>query len=609
MKERMKKIRHYIRERMDRTPLWAEFTLFMALILILLTFVMSVSVYRREKARTTDAQLMAAQSLLNLKMANLEEYIDALSDFAILPVYDSELYTALLSGGEMSDRVLESIRSSVRTFFYTRDDLLSYHIYLLKQDIVVGRDYHKEGVRIDRAEDMKTSELYRACSESDKNYAILPSEHPDALFRFVHSIIRIRDKSIVALVEFEVDHSAIDYLSSQSAGEGEILSLYNTDGALLYTDAEGGLYDYMVSVPSRENVSRFLSVATDGRAVDREIDGTDYLLTVSPDSDHVLILSSLNPLSEILAQIRRDRGYAILIGLFFLLIAVIGAYLLIRYLSAPLSELVRIQESYGEGQTGNTDLGRSRESRELSRSFNEMTNRIETLLQENYAAELNERSARLAALEAQVNSHFLYNTLQAIGSQALLNDQTEIYRMLTSLASNLHYSIKGPNVATLRDELKYVDNYILLQKIRMEERLSVSREIDGTAMDFRLPKMCIQTLIENSILHGIDGDRTSISILLKIKVMPESIFIRVHDDGVGIPAEKLARLRSSFRSQTLQDANQGIGLANLYNRLLLLYGQEMNMIINSVVGEDSFTEVLLMLPGHIPYPDARDTDV
>ncbi len=625
---------------MDLVPLWAEFTLFMALILILLTFAMSFLVYSREQSRTVEARVMAAESLLNLKAANLEEYMASLSEFAIQPVYDSDCYAAMLSGRELSDRATESLRSTVRTWFYTRSDLLSYHIYLLNQNLAIGRDYGKEGVRVYRAEDMEQSSLYKACTDSRKNYAVLPSEHGDALFHFAHSIIRIQDRSVVGLVDFEVDRSGIEYLSTQPISPGEALNLYNSDGALLYTDAKGPLFERIEAYTPEENRAFFLSEAerradialpeqgrTEADIIHKEggemglgktfsngkdteyleIEGVKYLSVRTADSDKALYLSTMIPLSDILGQLRQTRRFSILIGLAFILAAVIGANLLIRYLSAPLTALVNLQESFGEGQISDTHFGRSREGAELSRSYNEMTRRIDRLLKENYAAALNEKNARLAALEAEINPHFLYNTLQAIGSEALLNDQTEIYRMLTSLASNLRYSIKAPNVVSLRDELKYTDDYVFLQKIRMGERLSVERETDEEALFARLPKLCIQPLVENSILHGIGGERDSISIVLSVQMDGGRILIRVRDDGIGIEEEELREIRNSFRSQTLNDANQSIGLANLYNRLTLLYGQEADMTIESRTGEGSYTEVKLVLQGQEGHGPADST--
>ena len=593
----MRRIKQAITEKMNRVPLWAEFTLFLAIIMILLTVVLSWSIYSREQKRTIDSQMTASRRLLNLKMTILDEYMEQLlSSYAILPVYDSSLYSTLLSTGELSDETIENIRSTVRTYYYSRSDLLSYHIYLLNHDLAVGRNYGQDGIRVYGIENMEDSELYKACASSRKNYAIFPSDNPNALFHFVHSIIRVQNRQIVALTDFEVDRSDIEYLSSQSISPGEVMNLYSMEGDLLYTDAKDELKESLTAYTSDENINSFFISTSDNKPLYCKIGGITYLLTMAKDSDGALVMTSLIPLSDILSQIKQTRLYAVMIGLIFLILAVAAAYILIRYLSAPLSALVKIQESFGEGMVSTASLGRSRESAELSRSFNNMTQRIDTLIKENYAAELNEKNARLATLEAQLNPHFLYNTLQAIGSEALLNDQTEIYNMIISLASNLRYSIKAPNVVSLKDELTYVDNYIKLQKIRMENRLTVEKDVDNATLSFMVPKICIQTLIENSIIHGIGGDRTSIHIKLTAFMRDNKTIIRVQDNGIGISPDELEKIRHSFHSQTLSDSNQSIGLANLYNRILLLYGDTADMQITSESGKESYTVVILTLP-------------
>ncbi len=596
MIKEVEKIKESIRSKMNEMPLWAEFTLFLAVILMLFTGVLSYYIYNREMHRNIDAELKANHSLLHLRMSNMEEYIESLAAFSIMPVYSSDFYAMLLSKEPLDSASIENIRTTVHSYFYTRSDVLSYHMYLLNQRLNIGQDSRAEIVRVNRAYGIPNMSCYKQCLDSPKNYALLPSPESQALLRFAHSIIRIEDKSIVAIVEFEVDESSIDYLTSQNLGPNEIISLYNGDGELLYTNASADMQEALQRYSAKDNISLFLSEATEDQAVYRRIGDEEYLLAKAADSDGELYMTSLVPVADVLSQVKQTRRFALMIGGIFLCFALLAAHMLIRYLSAPLASLAQYQKDFGEGRIVTTKLGRSRESAELSRSFNEMTGRINALVQKNYVAELNEKNAKLAALEAQVNPHFLYNTLQAIGTEALLNDETNIYRMLTALASNLRYSIKAENVVPLSDEMKYADNYIMLQKCRMGSRLNVDMIVEPKALEIPIPKISIQPLIENSILHGMEGDRDSIRILLTVRMSPEKLYIQVSDDGVGIPEEKVRMLKQSFKTQSLADKNQSIGLANLYNRLLLLYGDRVDLTIESKTGEKSYTVIELQVP-------------
>ena len=120
------KLKNFIRRKMDQMPLWAEFTLFLALIMILFTAVLSWFIYNREQNRIIDAQLKANHSLLDLRMSNMESYIDTLSAFSIMPVYSSDIYAMLVTSDALSDAAIENIRSNVRTYLYSRGTALRY---------------------------------------------------------------------------------------------------------------------------------------------------------------------------------------------------------------------------------------------------------------------------------------------------------------------------------------------------------------------------------------------------------------------------------------------------------------------------------------------------
>ena len=167
--------------------------------------------------------------------------------------------------------------------------------------------------------------------------------------------------------------------------------------------------------------------------------------------------------------------------------------------------------------------------------------------------------------------------------------------MLTSLASNLRYSINSSNTVKLRDELVYTDNYIMLQKLRLGERLEVVKDIDDAALDAEIPKVSIQALADNSITHGMSGDHTSIRISVSIKLLRERLMIRVWDNGCGIPSDRLSEINEKLGDETLS-SGENIGLANLYNRLKLIYADKADMTIDTAVGRDSFTEITITLP-------------
>ncbi len=170
-------------------------------------------------------------------------------------------------------------------------------------------------------------------------------------------------------------------------------------------------------------------------------------------------LLSLTPLSYIDSQIGQLQKSVLLSGIVVWLLTVVLIYMLLRLLTIPLRTLSAQMQKTGEGDfRSRVDVEGSIEIRKLSESFNSMVAHIDQLIRRTYVAELSEKDARLAALEAQLNPHFLYNTLQAISTEALVNDQPQIHRMITSLASNLRYTIKSDTLVPLKREMSYVND-------------------------------------------------------------------------------------------------------------------------------------------------------
>ncbi|MCI9066473.1 MAG: sensor histidine kinase [Lachnospiraceae bacterium] len=306
-------------------------------------------------------------------------------------------------------------------------------------------------------------------------------------------------------------------------------------------------------------------------------------------------LLSLTPLSYIDSQIGQLQKSVLLSGIVVWLLTVVLIYMLLRLLTIPLRTLSAQMQKTGEGDfRSRVDVEGSIEIRKLSESFNSMVAHIDQLIRRTYVAELSEKDARLAALEAQLNPHFLYNTLQAISTEALVNDQPQIHRMITSLASNLRYTIKSDTLVPLKREMSYVNDYIFLQKIRMDEALEFHSDIDPATEDCLIPKISIQTLVENSIIHGKSDKADAITVTVSSQYSDSTVIITVRDNGCGIAPEQLEKLYADFDLQKNTGKNGGIGLANLHSRIGILYDKPASMEIHT--RETEYTEIILTLP-------------
>lgn len=575
---------------LDKMTLWSQLVLFVAFVISVITFILIYKEYTSTRRTTIQNLTDTKEKLLQLEAKNLESYISDLANFCILPCYDLQLTRMIEQKPPFSDEQIQYFKEQMYYYYYTRGDIEDYHIFLLNQNLSIGRSKGEQRIGVSDYDVLLLKDIYQACKSSRYNHVIFPAENDSSFFTYYHTMIRIQDQDPQALVKIQVDRSYLNKLLPNHSEHGEVLLLSDQNGNLVYSSQSALIND-------SEVLKEVLGTAVSHQGSYTSIIAADeeYILITSEDAADNIMLLSFTPLSYIDSQIGRIRNSLIMTGIFIWLCAVLLINMFIHFLTNPLKILSGQMERTGSGDFHTLiHTGGSREIKELSQSFNSMVIHIDELIRRTYLAELSEKNARLTALEAQLNPHFLYNTLQAISTEALINDQPRINQMITSLASSLRYTIKGGDLVMLKKEMEYVRDYIYLQKIRMDDNLEVHIKIDPKTEECLIPKISIQTLIENSIIHGLHPERGSIIIHISSEMKNDNIVIRVLDNGCGISKKQLSALYSDFEKQEKSCTDGGIGLVNLQTRLKLLYTKPAYMTINTEYGE--YTEILLTLP-------------
>ncbi len=579
-----------INENHNKYPLWIQTASVFTIIITLVITILIADNYIYNRGKVIETYVNNTNTVLELELDTLSQYIKELTSFAIQPCFDNKLIRIIESQSGITDEDIDYIKEQMKAYYYTRNDLNSYELFLMNRGIRVGRGSGRGNqylvARSIGEIDPEEQKAFDYCSESAYFLNAVPSEDASDFFTFYHSIIQIKDKSSLAFVKCSIDKDFLNtMIKSYHLSEGEVLLIFNPLGEVLYcTDRE-----IMEYIPDD---------LTDNFPVnyyETEINGTKYLAMCSSDDQYGFKMVSLKPYRILMGNILDLLRTSLIQGVIVWFIAVIIIYLAIRYLMKPLNKLAEQMKKVGEGDfDSKINIGGSSEITNLGNAFNYMSEHIDRLITENYLVKINEQTARLIALEAQINPHFLYNTLQAISTEALVNDQDQIHEMVISLASILRYSIKGGDLVTLADESAHVDKYIYLQKIRMGDNLKYNIDIEEDAYTCKIPKICLQTLVENSIVHGIGGDVTSIEINVKAYIKEEKLFIEAKDNGCGMDEERLNELRGSFKKEILSATHtQGVGLANLYGRLNILFKEDDSLVVESRLGEGTIVKITL----------------
>lgn len=326
----------------------------------------------------------------------------------------------------------------------------------------------------------------------------------------------------------------------------------------------------------------------------------DTLLAYMKASSGSWIIATESSLSKLNEELFAFRSMFILITICTILILSVFSILMAYDIIEPINRLVygikRVEEKNIHYEV---QVDRSDELGYLSKCFNQMSKEIDILLNRVYKEQLTRKEAELKALQAQINPHFLFNTLESINWMAQLNNVPEIRDMVTSLGSIMEASIgKGNPLVPLRQELKYIDSYILIMKNRYGERLTYESDIDEDLLNGQVPKLLLQPLVENAIYHGIDRMRKKGIIKLTIKKKEETVYIEVVDNGKGLEEEEVCALNKKFQEVNddylLLRHRKGIGLENVNGRIKLFFGQQYGLSIESVY--ESYTKVQLTIP-------------
>ena len=326
--------------------------------------------------------------------------------------------------------------------------------------------------------------------------------------------------------------------------------------------------------------------------VDRRIQNAVFL--ASPQVKYRLTAWSLVP-QELLEESQNVLTRNMLVIAFLVvLVALASVFLISRSLTRPLGG---IMVTLGRIKDGETDLRltglKPDEIGVLGQSINEMLDKIQDLIALEYNAELQLKHAEYKALQAQVNPHFLYNTLDTMGSIATAQHVPTVATMCHAMSNLFRYSLdmKDP-LSTIGNEIVHLKNYLYVMNVRTGNSLDVDIEIDPGLLGEQVPRLSLQPLVENSVNHGLKNRRGSKKIRIRGQADGQTLTLSVHDNGVGMDADEINRQLADPGSVT--EKNGSIGLGNIHARVALLFGTGFGIRVVSSPADG--TLVFLMVP-------------
>lgn len=399
----------------------------------------------------------------------------------------------------------------------------------------------------------------------------------------------------------EIEKRVIKKITDTTFGKtGYILILDNRNNILISSDK----YDEQPDLSALPSLSprSFQELIVTERFIGTDEDEE----TVFIDSDDYLVLYQILKIPgwKVVGviprnELRTDKDNILWVLLVLPLIScILAGFAAVKISSGIVKPVYQMSTLMKKAEGGNlqvrmTEIGND-EIGQLGRSFNIMVEKLDDLMTQIYSSQAKIRKTELQLLQAQINPHFLYNTLDAIKYLAKRGENDGVVRMVVSLAKFFRSSLsKGMAVITIEEELERIEHYLTILKIRYSNKFEYMINLPPELRSRKILKLLLQPIVENAVYHGIKEKPEPGHIIITVQQVDRNIVIMVKDSGCGMTEDRLDELRKSIHSRAFAD-RENYGLRNIQERIEIFFGPDYGLEFSSRYGEG--TEVRIIIP-------------
>ena len=300
--------------------------------------------------------------------------------------------------------------------------------------------------------------------------------------------------------------------------------------------------------------------------------------------------------SNIIAQMTNQQKLTIFIIILSVLALVIIIVFISNHLIRSIDQIVKVMKVAEQGELSvqvQIDKHMPLEIESIANQFNHMIAELNDSIEKEKSATVKQRNAEILALEAQINPHFLYNTLDTINWMAIDKDQYEISNAINSLAKILRYGVnKSNSIVEIKQEVEWLKQYVFLQQTRLKNTFECILHVDPNVLTFHIHKLLLQPFVENAIIHGFDGVKRKHELEITICEGINTNNIIISDNGKGMNEQMVDQLNSELIGGNEEESH--IGVSNAIGRLHMYYGKQAKVQIESIMGEG--TSIYIEIP-------------
>jgi two-component system sensor histidine kinase YesM len=542
----------------------------------------------KKNSRDYTYQLMGQVS------SNIDSYINYMDNISRMVLSNYDIKEYLLKQGYLGVSSKEDLKQKIsfqlNTVLNTRKDISSILIFGTNGEIIP----YNENIELNPQIDPREQSWYKKAIE-EKGKVVVSSSHVQKMilndYNSVISLSRELSSDVggekLGVLLVDLNYSIInDICNNIKLGNKGYIFIVDADGNIVYHPDQQLINNNqkveLISQVMRTPGSSF--VTSEGR--------NSRMYTIKSSQSTGWKIVGVTYVDELVSNKHELQKYTFLGGIGFLIIAVLLSIILSLRISGPIKHL---ENSMKEVEKGNFDIQvriqSSNEIGHLSNRFNRMTLEIKELMLQNMKEQEQKRISELQVLQAQINPHFLYNTLDSIIWMAECKKSNEVILMTASLAKLFRMSINnGQEFISIFNEIEHIKSYLTIQKMRYKSKLDFEINVDENILSCKVIKIILQPLVENSIYHGIRNNAGVGTVHITGTRKGDRVLFQVIDNGIGMSPEEIIDM---YRNELTSEKGNGIGVRNVNQRIKLHFGDQYGLQYESELGQGTTVNIWL----------------
>jgi two-component system sensor histidine kinase YesM len=537
------------------------------------------------------------------KFTNLAEQNAYLNNQQIIDQVDFNLeyYLKEMTGifGQVNDKIVNSdsltnpkLIEQLDTIVNSRGDIVSLALFTKKGELLTDIP----AVEMKKYTNVTEQDWFKQALENP-NVLSISAPHIQNLFKGQYKWVVSMSEGVTlnkkhpgldGVLLIDANFKTIDDLCQRvSLGKKGYVYIIDSAGNIIYHPQQQLIYAGLKQENTRLAVAHSFGTYLDDSSPEKRF------ITVKTVNDVGWKVVGVSYMDEIVAT-KKEIGEFIV---WLLLLVILFVLLISAFVSAKISQPIKqLEKSMERVEKGDFDIQiqvhGDYEVERLSRRFNLMVTRIRQLMDQIIREQEAKRKSELEVLQAQINPHFLYNTLNSVIRLVGVGKNEDVITTITSLSKLFRISLsRGKTIITVQEELEHVRNYLIIQTIRFKNKFRFEIEAEEDALPCKTLKLILQPIVENAIYHGIEGMVDEGFIKVSAHVIGDKLLFQVRDNGLGIPADVIPDI---LAGRVKSEGGSGVGLKNVQERIRLFYGEEYGLEMESELEEG--TTVRIWIP-------------